>query len=68
MRGDVDDLPAQVFINTGKLGEMDKRLEAISNRLDTHLAACTARFIGLITMILVVAGILAALIEHARHG
>ena len=64
MRGDDHELG----VLEGEVAGINGRLNAISARLDAHLAACTARFIGIIVMILTVAGILAALIEHAAHN
>lgn len=55
-----DDRP----VTDRELRFLDERINHISARLDNHIAACTWRFIILLSAVSVATGVIALMIEH----
>lgn len=47
----------------GRLEEIDRRVSAISSRLDNHLSICVTRFLGILAIVLTFGGLIVAIVR-----
>lgn len=49
--------------NKGRIDELDRRIDRISNRLDEHISACSVRFFILVGLVTAATAIISTVIE-----